>query len=68
MMGVFKTKKEIRVSIQTHPIASAENTFRRIYVSFADVARLDGDGGVEHRIGCRVEHGGQQYPDLYGEG
>src|ERR1700674_5537477 len=66
MLGVFEVKKEIRVSIRTHPISRAENR-RRIYVSFADFASLDGDGGAEHRIGCRAGRGCGQHPAFTGK-
>ena len=37
--------------------ARERGTMRRIYVSFANIAGLGGDGGAEHRIGCRAGHG-----------
>ena len=64
-----RSNKEIRVSVQTHPTASAENILRRrIYVPFADVASLDGDGGAERRIGWCAGCGRGQHPDLYRKG
>jgi hypothetical protein len=65
---IVGVKKEIRISIEEHPIPVQRKKERRIYVSFADGASLDGDGGAEHRIGGRAGRGCGQHPDLYRKG
>jgi hypothetical protein len=64
--GGFEVKKKsvfLYRSIQYHV-----RNRRRIYVSFEDVASLDGDVGAEHGTGCRAEHGCGQHADLYRKG
>src|ERR1700680_2150720 len=57
-----KVSQRLRVSCNNwggccRAAARERGTMRRIYVSFANIAGLGGDGGAEHRIGCRAGHG-----------